>query len=89
MDIVEVLKNAVWENVSDVFIVAGGPISYRKKGIVTRAQDDKLMPDDTEAMVKQIYAISKRDQLRDLATVDDDDFFLCYSWALSFSCQYL
>ena len=74
MDIVEVLKNAVWENVSDVFIVAGGPISYRKKGIVTRAQDDKLMPDDTEAMVKQIYAISKRDQLRDLATVDDDDF---------------
>lgn len=74
MDIKEILQKAVSEKASDIFIVAGLPVSLRKNGIISRLDEIRLLPPDTEELISQIYSMAGN---RDLATVSDggdDDF---------------
>ena len=48
MNIQTILEQAVSENASDVFIVAGLPGSVRKNGVIHQVNDEKLLPTDTE-----------------------------------------
>lgn len=73
MDIQTILKQAVNDNASDVFIVAGLPISIRKNGEVLQEENDKLLPEDTESLVLEIYKIAGRN-LDHLNQIGDDDF---------------
>ena len=43
MDIQSILQQAVSDNVSDIFIVAGLPISFRKNGVIHRYNEDRLL----------------------------------------------
>lgn len=40
----EILEQAVKEDVSDIFIVAGLPVSCRKNGNIIQTQEEKLFP---------------------------------------------
>ena len=40
----EILEQAVREEVSDIFIVAGLPVSCRKNGNIIQTQEEKLFP---------------------------------------------
>ena len=74
MNIHEILKNAVANKASDVFIVAGLPVSMRKNGIIQRSEDDdRLLPPDTKDLLKEIYVLSGRD-FSILEKTGDDDF---------------
>lgn len=70
----EILKRAVEENASDIFIVAGLPMSVRKNGSIQTDIGEKLLPSDTENLVKEIYELAGHRDLKILEETGDDDF---------------
>ena len=72
----EVLKKAVADNASDIFIVAGGFLCYKVDGEI-RPMDDfsKLTPADTEAFIDEIYKYSNRSKEHFMKDGDDDFSF--------------
>ena len=69
------LEQAVTNQASDIFIVAGGPISEKLEGHIHPLDDKKLLPPDTEALIRDIYALAERPISRYLETGDDDFSF--------------
>ena len=55
MNLYEILEQAIHEEASDVFIVAGLPVSFRKHNVVYQVNEDKLFKDDTNSLLTQIY----------------------------------
>ena len=53
MDLKSFLKQMVNTKASDVFIIAGLPISYRANGRQSRMNGAALTPADTKALVKE------------------------------------
>ena len=50
MDIIVLLQQAVLNHASDIFVVAGLPVSYRANGRICREKEEKLMPPQTNAL---------------------------------------
>lgn len=73
MDIQGVLGQAVKWDASDIFLVAGLPVTIKCKGHQQRMGEGILMPEHTQALIDQIYRFSGREQTR-LAQGKDDDF---------------
>lgn len=69
------LKWAVEENASDLFVVAGRAVSIKRDGELVSIQGDRLMPDDSEALVRELYNMAHRSIDRCIS-VGDDDFSL-------------
>ena len=55
MELQECLQQAVNVGASDVFIVAGLPVSLRKNGEIVQLGDEKLLPVVTENILTAIY----------------------------------
>lgn len=70
----EILEQAIEQEASDVFLVAGLPVSFRKQGGITRLNDTKLLPNDTEALLTEIYSQAGNRDLAPLHQIGDDDF---------------
>ena len=60
MDLTGFLKEMVDERASDVFFIAGLPVTYRAAGRQVRLDDEPLMPADTEAAVRAILSAAGR-----------------------------
>ena len=58
MDVKEVLRKAVEEHASDIFIIAGLPISYRSNNVIIKEEGERLMPPETENYLEQIYELA-------------------------------
>lgn len=74
MNLNDILRQAIEEQASDVFIVAGRPVSFRKNNIIYCMCDERLLPDDTEALLKEIYECAGQRDIRLLDSQGDDDF---------------
>jgi len=74
INLLEVLKNASEKKASDIFIVAGLPLSMKVKGEIISVTEDKLTPNDTAALIREIYEIGKNPNFEKFATVGDSDF---------------
>ena len=74
MDIQTILQQAVSENASDVFIVAGLPVSFRKNGVIYKVSGERLLPPDTELLVKEIYTLADDRDVSSFEAHGDDDF---------------
>ena len=74
MDIVQILKDAVEHGASDIFVIAGLPVSYKVNGTIVRTQQENLMPAQTEALVREIYALAGDRNLNHVTLEGDDDF---------------
>lgn len=74
MDVKELLKQAVLENASDIFLVAGLPVSYRLDGSIVRKSEHKLTPADTSDLLRQIYELDIQADWEKLLKRGDDDF---------------
>lgn len=70
------LEQAVAENASDIFLVAGRPLSLRKNGVLSMENEERLLPDDTAAFLKEIYELADNRDMRSLLSHGDDDFLL-------------
>ena len=68
------LEQAVAKNASDIFLVAGRPLSLRKNGVLSMENEERLLPDDTAAFLKEIYELADNRDMRSLLSHGDDDF---------------
>jgi twitching motility protein PilT len=74
ISVVEYLKTAVQARASDIFIVAGRPLSLRVSGVIRPIDDVRLPPNDTWDLVRQIYALTNGRSMERLDNSGDDDF---------------
>ncbi len=72
MNLRTILEQAIAEKASDVFIVSGLPVSFRKDGVIGRINDEKLLP--PESLLTEIYQHAGNRDLNILSDNGDDDF---------------
>ena len=75
MDVTSLLKRAVEEQASDLFIVAGMRVSCKIAGKITATDEAVLRPDDTRRLVEDLYQLAGR-SIQRLQEYGDDDFSL-------------
>ncbi len=73
MDVRETLRQAVEMGASDIFIIAGLPLTYKVDGRLRR-MEARLMPADTAAVISDIYTLCGRSRSRIEREDMDDDF---------------
>ncbi|MDR0904800.1 MAG: PilT/PilU family type 4a pilus ATPase [Oscillospiraceae bacterium] len=68
----EILTLAVEQGVTDIFIIAGGPVAFKLHGKIMPQDGEIIYPDMSRELISHIYDVAKRD----MKTVDsgDDDF---------------
>ena len=73
-DMQQILRLAVEQGASDIFAVAGLPLTFKIKGTQQRLTETGILtPQRTQAFAREIYAIAGREPLC-LGSVTDDDF---------------
>lgn len=70
----EILERISRKKASDIFIVAGRPLSYRLNDQIITDSEERLVPEDTEQMIRDIYKLAYDRDLSDLMNSGDDDF---------------
>lgn len=73
MDVKKILEEVTANNASDVFIVAGRPLTYKTKGVMETLNEIKMSPKETFEFVSAIYLLAERD-ITDFDANGDDDF---------------
>lgn len=73
MDINTIVQNAVELGASDIFLIAGLPVTYKCNGRQVRMEDGDLHADEAGRLVDEIYSISGRDR-KNMEMGMDDDF---------------
>ena len=73
MNILEILKKAMDEGTSDIFMIPGLQITFKCHGEQKRQEGDKLAVEAINDLVEQIYEVSGR-QRDNLEKGIDDDF---------------
>lgn len=84
MDTIEIMQQAMELRASDLFIIAGRPLSFRRNEQLVSEDGDRLMPDDTARMIRDIYHLANDRDISGLLTTGDDDF----SFALPGICRF-
>ena len=69
----EYLSYATANHASDIFIIAGRPLSFKIDGKLT-AHGERLMPADTENLLRQIYQMANARNFDHFLDTGDDDF---------------
>lgn len=74
MNIQEILSNIVSDHASDLFIVAGLPLTYKVNGKMKIYQDGKLSPEYCKDFITEIYRLANNRDISDFTQSGDDDF---------------
>ena len=69
----EYLSYATMNQASDIFIIAGRPLSFKIDGKLT-SHGERLMPDDTENLLRHIYQMANGRNFDHFLDTGDDDF---------------
>ena len=69
----EFLTTAANQHASDIFIIAGRPLSIKTDGHLTD-YGKRLMPDDTKQILECIYQMANNRDINHLLNTGDDDF---------------
>ena len=75
MNIIDYLQRAVADQASDVFIIAGGPVSEKLDGRIQPMDQERLLPPQSKALITEIYALAERPMEQYLQQGDDDFAF--------------
>ncbi len=68
------LEQAVARQASDIFIIAGLPVSFRRQNQILKENEEKMLPPDTEQLLKEIYELADHRDIHRLYETGDDDF---------------
>jgi twitching motility protein PilT len=74
MDVQQIFKEAVKQQASDIFVIAGLPLSYKVNGHIVSQQEKPLAPGDTERIIRGIYELLGGHAPDLLENAGDDDF---------------
>lgn len=69
------MNTAVSRRASDVYIIAGAPVSAKCDGTIVPLEAEKALPPRTEALLEEVYQMAGRDMTRFRETGDDDFSF--------------
>lgn len=86
-DMKKALVQSVMQNASDVFVVCGFPVSYKISGQILPAGGSVLTHEDSENLVKQIYALASNRSMDILLEKGEDDFSFGVEGAARFRCN--
>lgn len=73
-NIIDVMQEAVRLEASDIFIIAGLPITMKVGGTIRNYSDNKLFDTDSKEMIEEIYKIANNRDFDLVKNVGDDDF---------------
>ena len=73
MDIEQILRRGVECGASDIFVVAGLPLTYKVQGEQVR-DTERYTPQDTEAFASEVYRLAAREPQCITGGETDDDF---------------
>ena len=73
MDVKKILDQATDINASDIFVIAGRPLSYKIKGQIEELDEIRLFPNETHEFVTELYRLAERD-IAEFERRGDDDF---------------
>ena len=85
--VVDILKQAVERDGSDVFIVPGSRISVKVNGHIIPLREEKLTPADSEVMISDIYELGGVRSMDKLRESGDDDFSFSIRGTGRFRCN--
>ncbi len=74
MDIMNIFKVAIDKKASDIFIIAGRPISYKILGDIVNFDETSLSSEDTYNIISEIFSIANEKDLNILESEGDVDF---------------
>lgn len=74
-ELLEYLKQAVADQASDLFVVAGGCVSEKVDGRLRPISQEKVYPKETEQIITELYAMADRSMEQYRKTGDDDFSF--------------
>ncbi len=74
-EILDYLKEAVQRQASDLFIVAGGPVSVKQDKQLLPLTEEKIFPQETQRLIGQLYEQAGRSMDEYLRRGDDDFSF--------------
>lgn len=74
MNVLEILTKITADKASDLFIVAGRPLSCKKSGRLMLLDEERLMPDQTETLIREIYQLAGNRDISSFLSRGDDDF---------------
>lgn len=74
-ELLDYLNRAVDDKASDVFIVAGGPVCEKLDKRIHPIGEDRVLPQDTERIITELYEQAQRPMEQLLARGDDDFSF--------------
>ncbi len=75
MDVKQILEQATKNGASDLFVIAGRPLSYKANGLMARLSEERLAQADTMEFVEGLYTLAERD-ISIFTQRGDDDFSL-------------
>lgn len=87
MNIIEVLHKATQAKASDVFIVAGCPMSVKIGSVIRTVNQEMLSASDTKAVIEQIYTLQDNRSITRLVETGDDDFSFSIQGMGRFRCN--
>ena len=74
MNTKDILAQITKEQASDIFIVAGRPLTYKVNGCMRTLNDDRLMPEMCQQFVTDIYQLAGNRDMTHFEETGDDDF---------------
>lgn len=74
MELREYLERATQQGASDLFIVAGLPLTCKVDGKMMHMTQDRVMPEETERLVREIYGFAAGHDMHRIEEKGDDDF---------------
>lgn len=74
MDLKSILELAHEKRASDIYMVSGRPLSFKINGRIEEMSEDKLLPGDTDALMREIYDHANNRNLGRVTETGDDDF---------------
>lgn len=57
MEVKQYLERAVSDGASDLFIVAGGPVSEKLDGHIRPLTEGRVLPDVTQQLIQEVYRL--------------------------------
>lgn len=74
MNVQEILENITNEKASDIFIVAGRPLTYKINGKIHNYDDQRLSPAICHEFITEIYKLADNRDISHFEAAGDDDF---------------
>lgn len=84
---INILRAAIEKGASDVYIIAGGPVTFKIHGKMIPFSENDISHVDTEVFINEIYEYRKEGKIETVYKKGDDDFSFAINGLGRFRCN--